>query len=297
MKQLSVRVIVQAACLFLVSLFVLLSLSFVLQSRGPYYSECGFDLLDGQSIFITSSFQWGATTMQIVNILILIAGIAGIFLSVYYLFAKNRGLLGIAIVAGAIFLGMLYMIEGIVFTALNKASYGDDGFSTVSYLPLILIALFSAGYFVTGKILAPPQEQPTEESNFYVQEAEYAAESRQQGGETMSEERAREVMSVIKDYLPQGRYAEIKNRLLRSGDAAADAVLSAKLYETLSIVLRSVFFGVLGVDRFTIGDTGLGAGKLLLGWLTLGLWPLIDILFCYKKAQEKNYQTIVRLLR
>jgi TM2 domain-containing membrane protein YozV len=36
------------------------------------------------------------------------------------------------------------------------------------------------------------------------------------------------------------------------------------------------FLGMLGVDRFYLGNIGMGVAKLLLGWLTLGIWPLID---------------------
>jgi hypothetical protein len=36
------------------------------------------------------------------------------------------------------------------------------------------------------------------------------------------------------------------------------------------------FFGGLGVDRFYLGNIGMGVAKLLVGWLTLGIWPLID---------------------
>lgn len=36
------------------------------------------------------------------------------------------------------------------------------------------------------------------------------------------------------------------------------------------------FLGGLGVDRFYLGNIGMGVAKLLLGWLTLGVWPLID---------------------
>ncbi|UKI15045.1 MAG: TM2 domain-containing protein [Clostridiales bacterium] len=46
------------------------------------------------------------------------------------------------------------------------------------------------------------------------------------------------------------------------------------------------FLGGLGVDRFYIGDIGLGVAKLLLGWLTFGIWPLIDIFLCYKKSKK-----------
>ena len=36
------------------------------------------------------------------------------------------------------------------------------------------------------------------------------------------------------------------------------------------------FLGGLGVDRFYLGNIGMGVAKLLVGWLTLGIWPLID---------------------
>ncbi len=36
------------------------------------------------------------------------------------------------------------------------------------------------------------------------------------------------------------------------------------------------FLGGLGIDRFYLGNIGLGVAKLLVGWLTLGIWPLID---------------------
>ncbi len=36
------------------------------------------------------------------------------------------------------------------------------------------------------------------------------------------------------------------------------------------------FLGGFGVDRFYLGNIGLGVAKLLVGWLTLGIWPLID---------------------
>jgi hypothetical protein len=36
------------------------------------------------------------------------------------------------------------------------------------------------------------------------------------------------------------------------------------------------FLGGLGVDRFYLGNIGMGVAKLFLGWLTLGIWPLID---------------------
>lgn len=47
---------------------------------------------------------------------------------------------------------------------------------------------------------------------------------------------------------------------------------------TVAMILGLVAGG-LGVDRFYLGNIGLGVAKLLLGWLTLGIWPLIDWIY------------------
>jgi TM2 domain-containing membrane protein YozV len=51
-------------------------------------------------------------------------------------------------------------------------------------------------------------------------------------------------------------------------------VFSDKQYMTA--LLLSIFLGTLGIDRFYLGDTGAGIGKLLtLGGC--GIWAIIDI--------------------
>lgn len=53
-------------------------------------------------------------------------------------------------------------------------------------------------------------------------------------------------------------------------------------------------FGGIGVDRFMRGQIGLGIVKILLGWLTLGIWPLVDFIIALVKVyggsfgQEEN---------
>lgn len=45
-----------------------------------------------------------------------------------------------------------------------------------------------------------------------------------------------------------------------------------------------------------IGDIGLGVAKLLFGWLTCGIWNLIDIFFSYKACKEKNFRKVSEML-
>lgn len=55
---------------------------------------------------------------------------------------------------------------------------------------------------------------------------------------------------------------------------ANGAAISPKSRTVASIL--GFFLGGLGVDRFYLGNIGMGVAKLLVGWLTLGIWPLVD---------------------
>lgn len=55
---------------------------------------------------------------------------------------------------------------------------------------------------------------------------------------------------------------------------------------TLALIL-SIFLGELGIDRFYVGDIGLGFGKLLtLGGL--GVWWLIDLFLIMERVDSIN---------
>lgn len=49
---------------------------------------------------------------------------------------------------------------------------------------------------------------------------------------------------------------------------------SKMLAGLLNILLLPI--GICGVGRFYTGHIGLGIAQLLVGWLTCGIWPLID---------------------
>lgn len=60
----------------------------------------------------------------------------------------------------------------------------------------------------------------------------------------------------------------------------------------LVAVLLSIFVGSLGVDRFYLGHIGLGVAKLLLSWMTLGIWWLIDvILIATRKVKNVTWES------
>lgn len=51
-------------------------------------------------------------------------------------------------------------------------------------------------------------------------------------------------------------------------------------------VVLSILLGGFGVDRFYLGHIGLGVAKLLLSWLTFGVWWLIDVILIAAKATD-----------
>ena len=65
------------------------------------------------------------------------------------------------------------------------------------------------------------------------------------------------------------------------GYMLAPAGVSPKSY--MVAWLLSLFLGVLGIDRFYLGNIGLGVAKLLLCWLTGGIWWLIDFIVIVSK--------------
>ncbi|MDY3042288.1 NINE protein [Streptococcus pluranimalium] len=60
--------------------------------------------------------------------------------------------------------------------------------------------------------------------------------------------------------------------------------MEKKINKHIFVWLGNFLFGYLGVDRFMRGQIALGVAKLLLNWLTLGLWCLIDWIISVVKA-------------
>lgn len=112
----------------------------------------------------------------------------------------------------------------------------------------------------------------------------------------MTEEKISAVIAALGDELPNDKLLVLKNKLKDASDERADDIMMLGLHKPVNILLLSIFFGGLGVDRFVIGDTGLGVGKLLLGWATCGLWWFIDLFLISKRTKEKNFEKVMLLL-
>lgn len=96
--------------------------------------------------------------------------------------------------------------------------------------------------------------------------------------------------------LPPEGLPMIKEKLMScNDDTLAQLVFSQLKDPTLALVL-SIAIGYWGIDRFYIGDLGIGAAKLL----TCGgawIWYIIDIFLIMDATKKKNLETIMMQLR
>ena len=83
----------------------------------------------------------------------------------------------------------------------------------------------------------------------------------------------------------------IRERLLDVEDSKFIYLQSLNLKDpTISIIL-SLFAGNLGIDRFVLGDTGLGVGKLLTCG-GLGIWTIVDWFLIMGRTREVNFEKL-----
>ena len=88
---------------------------------------------------------------------------------------------------------------------------------------------------------------------------------------------------------------EIRERLLKLDDSKWGIVQTLQFKDPTTILIVSLLGGSLGIDRFMIGDTGLGVGKLLTCG-GLGIWAVIDWFMIMGSTREKNIAILQQVL-
>jgi TM2 domain-containing membrane protein YozV len=83
----------------------------------------------------------------------------------------------------------------------------------------------------------------------------------------------------------------IRERLLALDESKWPMLSTIQFKDPTTTLIVSILAGGLGIDRFMIGDTGLGVGKLLTCG-GLGIWSIIDWFMIQNATREKNMQKI-----
>lgn len=84
----------------------------------------------------------------------------------------------------------------------------------------------------------------------------------------------------------------IRNLLIETEESKWTYISTIQFKDPTTILIVSILAGGLGIDRFMIGDTGLGIGKLLTCG-GLGIWQIVDFFLIQGATRQKNFEKLL----
>ena len=92
-------------------------------------------------------------------------------------------------------------------------------------------------------------------------------------------------------YFESFRVPQIRDRLIKLEDDKMVHIQTLNFKDPTMMLIVSLLAGTLGIDRFLIGDTGLGVAKLLTCG-GLGIWAIVDWFLIMGAARDKNMEKL-----
>ena len=96
--------------------------------------------------------------------------------------------------------------------------------------------------------------------------------------------------------VPSESLNQIRQHLEHAQDFNGAQVAIAQMKDPIIVLVISFFLGGLGIDRFYLGDTGMGIGKLLTAG-GCGIWAIIDLFLIMGAAKQKNMELLFNTVR
>ncbi|MDR3048612.1 MAG: TM2 domain-containing protein [Elusimicrobiota bacterium] len=88
----------------------------------------------------------------------------------------------------------------------------------------------------------------------------------------------------------------LREQLEELDEKKLNLVMATELKDPTTLIIVSILVGYFGIDRFMLGETGIGVAKLLTGG-GCGIWWLVDLFLITDKTKEYNYQKIDSSIR
>ena len=86
----------------------------------------------------------------------------------------------------------------------------------------------------------------------------------------------------------------MKKQLEKLNDSKLIVIQTVQYKDPTTLLVVSLFFGVLGIDRIMLGETSLGVAKLL----TCGgllVWAIVDWFSIMDRTRELNYEKFTQV--
>lgn len=100
-------------------------------------------------------------------------------------------------------------------------------------------------------------------------------------------------VSTMNEKFASNQMMSIRSQLEKLDDSRFALVQSLNYKNPTTLLIISIFLGGLGVDRFMLGETGLGVLKLLTCG-GAGIWTIVDWFLISGKTKEYNYQLFMQ---
>ncbi|MET3643728.1 TM2 domain-containing protein [Streptococcus gallinaceus] len=96
-------------------------------------------------------------------------------------------------------------------------------------------------------------------------------------------------------YFPNDKIPFIKEKLDNLPTEKQLLMSTIDYKDPTTMLIISIFVGSLGVDRFMLGETGLGVLKLLTAG-GCGIWTIVDWFLIINRTKELNFTRLATLL-
>ncbi len=98
-----------------------------------------------------------------------------------------------------------------------------------------------------------------------------------------------------KKYFPEEKIMYLKDKLSTMDEEKFNLISTIEFKDPNTLLLISIFLGTLGIDRFMLGDTGMGILKLLTAGLC-GILTIVDWFTISKRTKELNFNNVMALM-
>ena len=109
----------------------------------------------------------------------------------------------------------------------------------------------------------------------------------------MEQNKVEMFIATMSSKFPPEKLMLIRQQLETMDDKKLPVLQSLQYKDPTTLLIVSLFLGSFGVDRFMLGQTGLGVAKLL----TCGgggIWTIIDWIMIMGKTREMNFETFMQ---
>jgi serine/threonine protein kinase len=97
------------------------------------------------------------------------------------------------------------------------------------------------------------------------------------------------------DYFPKELVHFMKEDLVSVNNNIYHAISSFEYKNPNTMFWAAFPGGIFGIDRFLLGETGLGILKLVFGVVTYGIWVIVDCFTIKKRTRKYNYERYLEI--